>query len=174
MACLTITRVSNSSVSILPRRPRRTSGLTKIMPFGATALHISTTRALKHKEDMQRTGKVVLDGTQQSRRILKVRDAEFVLAFEILDATQTRRITVVVCDHDGGIQRLKVEYNDRPFIECRVGFHDQGHTFGSILFADLRRTIDLRACIWQVKRTHVGFIGGYQDEAFRLGYSKHK
>ena len=116
---------------------------------------------------------MVLDSTQQSRRILKVRDAKFVLSFEILDATQTRGITVVVCDHDGGIQGLKVEYNNRAFVECRVGFHHQRHTFSSILFADLHKKIDLSSYAGEVEKTHVGFTGGYQDKAFRLGYSKH-
>lgn len=36
MACLTITLVSSSSVSIRPSRPFRTSGLTYMIPFGAT------------------------------------------------------------------------------------------------------------------------------------------
>ena len=36
MACLTMTLVSNSSVSIRPSKPFRTSDLTNMIPFGAT------------------------------------------------------------------------------------------------------------------------------------------
>lgn len=62
---------------------------------------------------------------------------------------------VVVCDDDGGIQRLEVQHDHRVTVEARLGFHHQGKALRSPL---LRSLLDA-GCHWDVVQ--------------RLGHTQH-
>lgn len=50
IACLTMTRVSKSSVSMRPSRPLRTSGFTKSIPLGETTETVSPRIRRRHQD----------------------------------------------------------------------------------------------------------------------------
>lgn len=47
------------------------------------------------------------------------------LRSKAVDVPEAGGVTVVVCDHDGGIKWLEVQYDQRVAVEARLGLHDQ-------------------------------------------------
>jgi len=70
-------------------------------------------RGLDEDHAVGRDRQVVLEELEQAVRDLELREPKLVCALELFDAAKARREADVVRDHDGRVQTLKVEHNDR-------------------------------------------------------------
>lgn len=85
----------------------------------------------------RQTRNVFLERFHKPRGKIEIHHAELVSALKLGHAAQTRRVTIIVRNHDRWIERLKVQNEERPVVEGRERFHDKWHTFRSVLFTDL-------------------------------------
>lgn len=77
------------------------------------------------KEVEETVGKVTLTHTELLRPL------------EVLDASKAGRIAVIVGDHDGRVEGLEVQDDERTLVERRLRLHDERHALGGVLLADL-------------------------------------
>jgi hypothetical protein len=88
-----------------------------MIPLGATG-HAVSSRSQLYVERML-TVYMILELAKEPFRQVELRDSKLVGILELPHTTQARRIAVVVCDHDGWIERLKVQNDERAAVECR-------------------------------------------------------
>lgn len=123
IACFTMTRVSSSSSNILAKRLLRTDALAYTIPFGATKAGYAKVRSSggRGKNKREDTMNMVLQCLKNPQGLLHVHKANLTLALELSDASQARRIAVVVRNHDRWVKRLKIKDYKGTLVECRLG-----------------------------------------------------
>jgi len=61
------------------------------------------------------------------------------LVDQTIGSSEASRVADVVGDHDGGVEGLEVENDDRILVEGRLRLHDERDALGSVLTSDLER-----------------------------------
>lgn len=82
---------------------------------------------------------MILQQLKFSRRKDHIHPAQFACTLESFHSAETRRVAVVVADHDGRIQGLKVEDKYGIHVELGLRLKNQRLGFGRILFTNLSR-----------------------------------